>query len=126
LHPANETWPPSIWDPRFAVGFQLPNAYEIGGQYPVGFWLKRFRAELQMYFDGEIVREVARTKANVVLARAIHAILTMSMNIPTDSFGETISNVQVTQAHISEGGGEGTYIWRGEILFEFLTQLSPT
>jgi hypothetical protein len=60
------------------------------------------------------------------MSRAVHALMTMPMSIASDSFGETVSNIQVTQTHMLEQGGPGTFIHRGEILLEFLTQLDPS
>lgn len=115
VHPGNKDWRHELYLTQ--PGVQSPWA-EIGGS---STWMRRFVAELSLYFDGENDRDVARTKANIVLSRAEYALKTINIPQGTDDFGESAYLIQVRDSFIEESGGEGTFIWRGEVRFEFLT-----
>lgn len=94
--------------------------YEIGGGGSA-WYRNRFQVEFKLFFDGDYDRDESRRKANVVLSRTKQAIMTIDLHsLSTDSFGERAHMVSVYRHKISEGGGEGTFIWRGDISVEFL------
>lgn len=115
IHPGNKDWKHELYVTQH--GIISPYA-EIGGGYT---WMRRFEIELSLYFDGENDRDVARTKANVVLSRTEQALIYMPMPNGADDFNEVPSQIQVRDSYIEESGGEGTFIWRGCIRIEFLT-----
>lgn len=86
-------------------------------------WIKKFRVELKLFFDREFERSVAQQKAQVVLGRARHGIHKLNNrmgDMDRDSFGEAAHIVAVTEAYLREGGGSGTFIWRGRICIHVL------
>ena len=98
--------------------------YEAGGINTV--WHMNFRVEFEFYFVGESVRDNARSYANVVLSRAIHAIQTMDVPPPRDSFGAKVIDRPIPfDAEAEEGGGTGDFIWTGVMNLAFIVQMEP-
>lgn len=125
IHPGDDDWPDvlNLQDkPPGLHGF----TYEIGGNpYGSAAWRRRFMVELSLFFDNENNRDVARTKANVVKSRAHWALMRSPLPQGQDNFGESAHMLQVCNSWIREGGGEGTFIWRGELKFEVFTVMEP-
>ena len=115
IHPGTKDWKHELYVSQH--GIDAPYA-EIGGTYT---WMRRFEVELTLFFDGENDRDVARTKANVVLSRTERALITMPMPVGADDFGEAAYQIQVRDSFIEESGGEGTFIWSGCVRIEFVT-----
>lgn len=86
------------------------------------FWLRRFLVEAKFFFVGETDRETAIEEANMILSRLEDALLTVEMPQETDSFGETALQIDLEDSYLSEGGGPGTFIHRGVVRVEFLTE----
>lgn len=122
IHPGYEAWPHVLNRDAEGPGMNAPT-YEIGSEDGLmpQFFRRRFRVELKLFFDGELERDTARRKADAVLARLEHAILTTPLP-PPDDFGESAYMVGIDKSHLYEGGGEGTFIWRGSVWLEFMTQ----
>lgn len=98
-------------------GFQAPTR-EIGGGV---FNVRRFTLQLEFFFDGESERDPPRQKANVILSRLEYSLYGMEMPQGVDDFGEHAILLQVPESYLEEGGGEGTFIWRGHARIEVLT-----
>lgn len=126
IHPGGEEWQDKINTDGSSAGKYVDNAYTIGGDYGGVYWRRRVKAELQMFFTNEASRDTARIKAHVVLSRALNALLTWDVGkqIPQDSFGEKVYDLQITGSWLREGGGEGDFNWRGEMRIEFLTEIN--
>lgn len=118
IHPGDKEWKHELYVSQH--GIESPY-YEIGGG---AIWMRRFEVEFSLFFDGESDRDVARTQANVVLSRTEYALKTMPMPQGADDFGESAQLIQVRDGYIEESGGEGTFIWRGCLRIEFLTEKS--
>lgn len=116
IHPGDKDWKHELYVTQHGISSPY---YEIGGG---STWMRRFTVEFQLFFDGEDDRSVARTKAHVVLSRAEHALKTMTVPADQDDFGEAGFLIQVRDSYLEESGGEGTFIWRGEIRIEFMTE----
>jgi len=100
--------------------------YEIGGDYPTQAWRRRYIVEMSFYFDGELIRDTARRTAQIVYSRAQDALSKLkAINFAADTFGEKVWSFQVSDTWIRESGGEGEFIWKGEIRFEALTVIEP-
>ena len=105
-------------------GLESPIA-EIGGGW---FYIHPFRLRFILHFQGENDREVARQRAQIVIARARWAL--MQIRTPshpingnsTDDFNETVIELKIENYHLSEGGGPGNFIWRGWMNFSYLTE----
>jgi hypothetical protein len=125
VHFGGEAWPDVLNTDGRSAGKWADFAYEIGGGGIM--WRRRFLIELSLYFPNEKDRDVARMKTHVVISRAINALLTWKPGetVPQDSFGESVYDIQVCESCISEGGGVGTFIWRGDLKVEFLTTITP-
>lgn len=116
LHPGGHD-NPDVMLPKGYAGIEFP-FYMPNGTY----WLRKFYASFEMFFVGETERDEARTKSNVVMSRARAAIMSMPMPSRPDSFSEgAIMRPFVTKIELTEGGGPGNFIWRGEMHFEFVT-----
>jgi hypothetical protein len=115
LHPGGSDHKDCVLPPNYA-GMNTPYYMNNGV-----FWLRKFYAYFEMFFVGETERNEARMKANVVMSRARHAILTIPMPASRDSFKEGAVKVVVTEIELQEGGGPGNFIWRGQLNFEFVT-----
>ncbi len=125
VHPGGELWPDVLNTEDNGPGMFAPT-YTIGSPYGSAYWRRRLRVELSMFFENEASRANSRMKANVVLSRAQHALMTMNMaDIPRDDFGEKAHMVQVAKMFLYEGGGDGDFNWRGEMWIEYLTELEP-
>lgn len=95
--------------------------YEFGSKSSM-FWRRRIEIELKMFFTSERQRSDSRIKANLVMSRAVHALMCQNVSrMPMDSFGERAYAVQVYKLYVEEGGGEGDYNWRGCIMVEYFT-----
>lgn len=128
VHPATEEHKDELYDKDVHNAFRLPNQFEIGGIVPNSYWVKHIHAEMTLFFDGENKREYAQTRAQVVLSRAHHALMLLNANfaaIPRDSFGNKAHMCTVKNMYLREDGGPGTFIWRGEILIQFLCSMEP-
>lgn len=111
---------PDILVPR-NHNFSAPQ-YTLGGGE---FWLRRFIAEYELFFfQSAITRDEARRRANVIFSRFRYLLKTIALG-QTDTFGETAIAVQSLKLIAREGGGPpGSFIWRADHQFEFLTELS--
>jgi hypothetical protein len=130
VHPAKEDWKNELYTSSGVDGVQAYSSYGMrgAGLAPSAYWMQRFTVELRLFFDNEYDRPVAFEKSQVVLSRAHHALHMMNIkmhNYPRDSFGMKAHAVQVHDTYIREGGGEGTFIWRGELKVEFLCEFEP-
>jgi hypothetical protein len=94
--------------------------YELGGW----FYRRRYVCELDLFFSGNRDRDYAREKAMIVLSRAEKTIREKSMPGIVDDFGEAAIMVQVYDSYLREGGGPPTYIWKGRIRYEYLTEIA--
>lgn len=106
------------------VGMQAPLG-EIGGGI---YWRRRFVAEFKIFFAEAFDQSEARTTANICLSRAEWALQNKDLDgnwwfdTSPDSFEEVPSRIQVYDSYLIEGGGEDSWIWKGEIRLEFLTE----
>lgn len=116
IHPGGADFKDELYTDQ--KGMRSP-IYEIGGGE---FWVRRFKVELALYFDRELDRDVAREKAMVIYSRAKNLLKKMRMPDYKDDFGERAHYLQIPSSYLFEGGGVGTFIWRGEIFLEFLTE----
>lgn len=127
IHPGDENWRHALNTNVGGPDAHTPFAYTIGGPYGSASWRRRYTVEMDFYFDGELDRNVARKKALVILQRAHTTLMKMAVSvIPRDSFGERAHFIQVYDSYLVESGGEGTFIWSGELRFEVITELEPT
>lgn len=110
--------PHELVDDGTTYGGIKVHTYETGGGQHM---MRRFVAELKLYMN-EDDGEAARRKANEVETRCIRAIRAIPVG-DEDEFGETSLVVQYRKSHIDPAGGEGMYIWTGNIKFEVLTYL---
>ena len=117
LHEGSKEWPDIIASPR-EWGMSSPS-YEAGGR--TSWWRRRFVVEYELFFLGEVNRNSAREKSNVIFSRFKYMIQRLPLNGVRDSFGEGAVQTQVVKMFASEDGGPGTFIWRGEHWFEVLT-----
>lgn len=121
VKPGDDKWP-HILAARKHLGIRT-GSYEIGDDesYVGSFEWLRFYVELEMFFISTD-RDESRISANIVLSRAKWAINVMQMPNEKDDFGSHALHGQVAEAYIVEGGGTGTFIWRGYMKTEFLTE----
>lgn len=119
IHEGGEDWPDILPPPEYPITAPL---YELGN--PSASFLRRFVAEYELFFLGEVDRNNARLKANVIFSRFRKLIVSLPLTGMSDSFGETALMVQFTRHVAREGGGTGTFIWRAEHYFEVLTETS--
>jgi hypothetical protein len=128
VHPATKDAPNVLYDSSSVSGMRVSASYEIGGLAPVRWNIRRFHVELRLFFDNELERPVAQTKAQLILSRAEHALHMMNANMAAvgiDTFGEAAHMLQASSSYLREGGGPGTFIWRGEVKVDVLTSLDP-
>lgn len=118
IHEGGEEWPDELYTSQ--VGITGPT-YEIGGTQ---WWMRRFTIEFVLFFDGENERDIARNKATIIISHAHKALYNMDIPTDMDSFGEQAHACQVRQSNALEGGGEGTFIWRGKLYLEFYTSIT--
>jgi hypothetical protein len=97
VHEGGQDWPDKL-NQNFGpnAGIFAPSAYTIGGEYGSATWRKYLNIEFEIFFPNASSRTDARMKANVVMARARHAIHTWlpGREVPIDSFGESVSSVR--------------------------------
>jgi len=126
IHYGDEDWKHQLYTPevRGTVGWDMP-MQEIGGLYPVTYWVRRFIVELKVFLTGEADRDEARRNSHVVLSRSEWALTTYAVVTDQDSFGEQAHNIQVRDSYMRESGGEGDFIYRGQIRFEVFTKKDP-
>lgn len=115
IHHGDEHWRDGPY--YTSKGIETP-VYEIGRTQ---WWMRRFIIELELFFDGELDRDVARTKAQIILSRSEQSLIDMPVSTDADSFGEQAHELQIADSYLREGGGEGEFIWRGKIFLEVLT-----
>lgn len=127
LHPAKADSPNMTNHPGASWGINFEESYELGGDIPPAWFLKKFNVELRLFFDNETERSIAQTKAQVVLSRVVHAIHGINgrfHEIPMDTFGEKGHMLSIQNFFLREGGGIGTFIWRGTVEVDVLTSLN--
>lgn len=117
IHRGNKEWRDQL--KLTDEGIYSPT-YEVGGMQ---WWWRRYIVQLTFFFDQELDRDVARVKANIVLSRVMRSLFDMSIPTTVDDFGESAHSLQIRDAYLNESGGEGEFIWRGEVLVEFLTSI---
>lgn len=89
-------------------------------------YLHCFNVEFSIFLEDEADRDNGRRRAQVVVARAKHAINTLTLDAEPDSYGEFVySRPVVVKAEIDEGGGEGDFIYRGEMKVVVPTSSEP-
>ena len=124
VKPGDREWRHTLNMSSENVGMKAPLG-EIGGGI---YWRRRFVAEFKIYFADSFDQAEARTTANICLSRAEWALQNKYDNgewwfdtLP-DSFEEVPSRIQVYDSYLVESGGEGSWIWKGEVRLEFLTE----
>jgi hypothetical protein len=102
------------------LGLKLPSG-EIGGGH---LWWRRGRIELGVYFVRERLEQiVAGDYAHKVLGRAMYWLERADVSDLVDEFGEQALWIYVYASSFFEGGGPtNQYYWRGEILYQVLTE----
>jgi len=103
------------------LGLNIP-AGEVGGGH---LWWRRGRIKVGCFFvDKGYKEEIAADYAHVLLGRIEYYTERINVTGLVDDFGERAhGNVQVFASNLFEGGGPDTsYIWRGEIHWQVLTQ----
>lgn len=136
IWPSEDLNPDEIYTPERKEGILSPT-YEVGGG---SFYMRRFEIQMIFHFRGlrgEEGRIEARQNAQVLLSRIRHTLLSMNSSQstsasdlplhpvtmqPKDDFGETAIMLQIDEFYLSEGGGTGHFIWKGQIKFSFLTE----
>lgn len=122
IHRGDENWRDEL--KLDDIGIYTPT-YEIGssGGGTSQWWWRRYIIELTFFFDNEPEREVARKKANTVLPRVQRSLWDMEIPTDMDDFGESAHSLQIRDCYLEESGGEGEFIWRGEVRVEFVTSI---
>lgn len=92
---------------------------QIGGG---SIWLRRLIGDFDLFFIGDVSRNEAQRRANVIMSRFRHSIAQMDTDGLLDSFGEGAIAIQVDKLESFAGGGAGTFIWRATLYFEVLTE----
>jgi hypothetical protein len=111
---------PHILNASEPDGITAP-AYEMGGG-GVAYKRRRFMVMVDMFFDAEPQERVAQAKANTVMSRLEYFIQTMPLqDLSRDDFGETALTVNYLESQLLQSGGEGTYLFDGRVVFEYLT-----
>lgn len=128
IHDGAETEPAELFTKNEQDGLKAPT-FEVGGG---SFHLIRIRVQMTMHFPGVVDREKSRRNANVIYARARQAVATMPYPLhpdsqqPQDDFGNFFVHPAVLRSgYVREGGGRGYFIWKGDLIIEFLTELLP-
>jgi hypothetical protein len=125
--PEEESKPGKLHTNRESAKGIVSPVYEIGGG---AFYSHPFRIYLLLHFKayrGDEGRIEARTQAYVLLSRIRKTLHMMALPTnpntgqPKDDFGESAIEIQIDDFWMREGGGDGQFIWRGEISFFFLT-----
>lgn len=111
-------------------GLHTPSNEVGGGSY----FYRRFRIYLLFHYKGyrgTDGRNDARTISQVIQARIVHLLLERNVHeyiqhpdtlAPSDDFHETAIEVQVDDMFLRESGGDGHFIWKGEIAFGYATE----
>lgn len=102
------------------LGLRVP-AGEIGGGH---LWWRRGRVKVNCnYVNAKLTEEQAALSAHRVLGRATHWTERTVVSDLEDEFGERAILIYVFASTFFEGGGpENQYFWRGDILWQVLTQ----
>lgn len=102
------------------LGIDIPSG-EIGGGH---LWWRRGRVKLGCYYlQGKVDQEDAGDYAHRVLGLAMSCIETCPVSDLVDEHGERAHWMAVTSDTFFEGGGpENQYLWRGNILWQVLTE----
>jgi hypothetical protein len=124
IHPGNKDWR-DIIDLGGGGGIlsSEDGPYEIGSR--AAFWRRRFTLDMEFFINTSDRAEAIRTAMS--LSQRVHvALMTIPQSaFPRDEYGEQAHMIQVFDSYLDYGGGEGTYIWRGEKRIEWLTELDP-
>jgi hypothetical protein len=93
---------------------------EIGGGQ---MWWRRGIIQVGAFYVREkYPEETATTHAYTVLGRVLHSITNMPVYHLTDEFGEQAQLMFLYGHTFNESGGSSSYIWRGKILWQCLTE----
>ncbi len=102
------------------VGFTVAPR-EIGGTQ---LWYRRGVVRLELYFIMENVLEsIAMDRAYIILGRIQSNIEGFQISDLTDDYGEHAIKLFHTQNSMYQSGGpETSYLWRGKLIWECLTE----
>lgn len=102
------------------LGFHI-DPREIGGSQ---MWYRHGVIRLELFFIVEgLLEEVAQERAYTILGRIQSNIEKISVSDLHDNFGEHAIKLFSTQNSMYQSGGPPTsYIWRGKVLWECLTE----
>lgn len=102
------------------LDLRIPSG-EIGGGH---LWWRRGRVQISCNFlKLRLEKSQAATVAYRVLGRVTHWLERTTVSDLTDEFNEHAIMVHVPASTFYEGGGpEKQYFWRGEVLWQVLTQ----
>jgi hypothetical protein len=114
----SSSWRNEIVADKANGGEVNPPPYEIGGGE---MWYRRFTTQLELFFRTKVKRDEAREYASIILSRAELAIARASIWVGTDDFGEEPLQLRVMASSLSQGGGDGQFIWHGKIWWQVLT-----
>ncbi len=105
---------------NFRVGFTIPPR-EIGGTQ---MWYRRGTIRLELFFIIEqLEEEEARNNAYTILGRIQSNLETIKVYDLADDFGERAVKLFHTQNSMYQSGGPPTsYLWRGKLIWECLTE----
>lgn len=112
----------SYSDPKNDLAFSLP-AREIGGGE---MWYRRGIVGIELFFVIESSNETpSREAAYLVLARIQSKLPTIKVSDLIDDFGERAVKLFSTRNTLYQSGGPPTsWIWRGKVVWECLTERS--
>lgn len=102
------------------LGLRVP-AGEIGGGH---LWWRRGRVVFGCYYLADNLEQLPSADyAHIVLGRIETAIERTIVTDLVDEFGERAHKIFLTSTAFFEGGGpDDQYLWRGEVLWQVLTQ----
>jgi len=115
---ADGQWRHEIVVPNANGAEHNPPPYELGGGE---MWYRRFTVQLEMFFSTRITRDNARQLAAVIISRAERSVALAPVALGIDEFGEEPLQTRVMSSTLTQGGGEGQFIWYGKIWFQVLT-----
>lgn len=115
---ADGQWRSEIVVPNGNGADYNPPPYELGGGE---MWYRRFTVQLEMFFGARIDRDTSRQLATVILSRAERSIALAPVALGSDDFGEQGIQTRVMSSTLSQGGGDGQFIWYGKVWFQVLT-----
>lgn len=102
------------------VAFNVP-AREVGGTGKVAWW-RRGICQFGCYFtDGNYEETEAMTYARRFYGRIQANIENMTVRHLSDSFNEDAVHMLLAGATMFPSGGDGSWIWRGKVLWQCLT-----